>query len=135
MACGEVCIYACMCGPQSVCSCNVCGPVLLHTWSQLAVNEVPDKPAAAATLETIAHDPDTVGCRALTLGQIVCSVVIAEMMLVSAGSCKLWSVCRFFKYTSYWLRSSPNEDKICLVYDLGYVCIITGFTESILRRM
>lgn len=35
----------------------------LHTWSQLAANEVPDKHAAAATLETIAHDPDTVGCK------------------------------------------------------------------------
>lgn len=100
VACGEVCIYACICGPESVCAestCNVSGPVLLHTWSQLAVNEVPDKHAAAATLETIAHDPDTVGCshcRALTLGQIVCTVVIAEMKLVS-GSSELWSVWCF----------------------------------------
>lgn len=34
----------------------------LNTWSQLALNEVPDKHAAAATLVTIAHDPDTVDC-------------------------------------------------------------------------
>lgn len=77
VACGKVCIYACICGPQSVlkcifkCTCvcvcaestsNVSGPVVIHTWSQLAVNEVPDKHAAAATRETIAHDPDTVSC-------------------------------------------------------------------------
>lgn len=30
-----------------------------HTWSQLAVNEVPDKHAAAATLQTTVLGPDT----------------------------------------------------------------------------
>lgn len=60
----------------------------LHTWSQLAVNEVPDKHAAAATLETIAHDPDTVGCShcwALTPGQIPGTGAAAKMLLVLAG--------------------------------------------------
>ncbi|KAI9533571.1 hypothetical protein NQZ68_021106 [Dissostichus eleginoides] len=48
-------------------------PSLGRAVTSAGVNEVPDKPAAAAALETIAHDPDTVGCshrRVLTLGQI-----------------------------------------------------------------
>lgn len=44
MACGEVCIYACMHGP---CVCvdvaYLDQPIHTHTWSQLAVNEVPDR--------------------------------------------------------------------------------------------
>lgn len=57
-----MCVY--LCAEES--TSYVSGPVLLHTWSQLAVDEVPDKHAAAATLETIAHDPDSVSCSALT---------------------------------------------------------------------
>lgn len=105
-------------------TCNVSGPVPLHTWSQLAVNEVPDKHAAAATLETIAHDPGTVGCShcsALTLGQILCPVVIAEMMLVS-GSCELRSACRFFRVYRLLAVVKPKcgQNMSTLFYDLAY---------------
>lgn len=63
MACGEGRICACVVD-LAVCVCVECiwARPFAHTWSQLAVDEVPDKHAAAATRETIAHDPDTVGC-------------------------------------------------------------------------
>lgn len=69
----------------------------MHTWIQLAANEVPDKHAAAATQETIAHDPDTVGCshcRKLARRPIQCTLLTAEMMLVSRSS-ERWTVCSF----------------------------------------
>lgn len=60
MACGEVCIYVSIHGP---CVCvdvaYLDQSIHTHTWSQLAVNEVPDKHAAAATLQTTVLQPDT----------------------------------------------------------------------------
>lgn len=70
------------------------------------MNEVPDEPVAAATRGTIAHGTDTVGhgrCSALTPGQIICPVVIAEMTLVS-GFCLTVVCLPGFSFFSFFYK-------------------------------
>lgn len=64
----------------------------LHTWSQLAANEVPDKHAAAATLETIAHDPDTVGCKHCWVPHHTCRSDIRDDFSVPVGSVFVYQI-------------------------------------------
>lgn len=85
----------------------------MHTWIQLAANEVPDKHAAAATQETIAHDPDTVGCgHCRTLARPArrptqwTLLLTAEMML-ALGSSERWTVCSFL-----FLNNNNNNDTV-----------------------
>lgn len=104
MACGEVCIYACMHGP---CVCvdvaYLDQPIHTHTWSQLAVNEVPDRHSAAATLQTAAVNPDTEADQRTPESRLYRTRTFCLLKKTSAGiqapMRRQWG--RFFYYLAY----------------------------------